>query len=398
MAAEPESTPGRPAFRRTLFYVAGFDPERPSKYHALYREHAPPAAALSGAGVEVGALDRKSKLTQTWRVVWTGADGARTETEHVFLYWSDVVRAVWAPYGIGFLFAIWRALAVCYASGLMRRLAREKSTFYFTMLLPAAISTLYLALFALAIFGLGAAAAHLTRGLDWPWKLLAALPLLLVFTIVPIWRRIDERVHVAWLARCVMAVVRPPQNVVAKYQDRAHAFGDLIVQAAASDVDEVLVVGHSIGAQIAAQALGHASRALSDEAKVSLLTLGSAIPVYAMTAPDPVFRRDLAALEAATAIPWLDISSPGDAACSARLHPLAGAGLAEGERPARRSPRFHAVLSPARWRAVRRNALDLHFQYLKSHDRSGGFDFFQLTAGPGRLSTKLNAAWPGGAA
>jgi hypothetical protein len=51
----------------------------------------------------------------------------------------------------------------------------------------------------------------------------------------------------------------------------------------------------------------------------------------------------------------------------------------------RLSPRFPKILDPAHYRALRRNRLALHMQYLKPADRAGRYDLLALTAGPQTL-------------
>ena len=53
------------------------------------------------------------------------------------------------------------------------------------------------------------------------------------------------------------------------------------------------------------------------------------------------------------------------------------------------SPRFHTLFESARYVQLRRDKRRMHLQYLMSGEMPGGYDFFDLTAGPGRLKERV---------
>jgi len=77
-----------------------------------------------------------------------------------------------------------------------------------------------------------------------------------------------------------------------------------------------------------------------------------------------------------------------------KAEPVAALGLTG--RPADIRPvRFSAMLSPERYRRIRRNFFRLHSQFISPNDRRGRYDFFMLACGPFRLEQL--AASPTGA-
>ena len=129
---------------------------------------------------------------------------------------------------------------------------------------------------------------------------------------------------------------------------RQEAFARLLVDAVRQPGwDEILIVGHSMGCQLAVRALGQAVRLDPMFGKrgtpVSLLTLGKSFPLYSMMTDDPAYQRDFEALIEARHIPWIDITSRPDPGSAGHVHPLIGLGLGvPSDRPVRRTPRFHA--------------------------------------------------------
>ena len=61
MSGEAKLTETPPVRRRTVFYVAGFDPKGPAFYHDIYRREAPLQAAINGMQITVGERARRGK-------------------------------------------------------------------------------------------------------------------------------------------------------------------------------------------------------------------------------------------------------------------------------------------------------------------------------------------------
>ena len=388
-ATDPGDRAGVRVRRRRLFYVAGFDPASPRKYHALFIEQSARQGELTGARFAVGPMEPRGELATAWTVQAEHADGARVEVDYVFLHWFDIVRSVWPKDGAALYLAAWRALIDYYRSGIMRLALKQARVVYITALSPVVVGSAYLLLCAIAVAALASAGAITALALGWPWPIGTAPPLLLLLGTPWLWRRLDKLLPVGWIGRGMVCMTAAARGEIPALDARAEAFAHQLVEALGEPGwDEILVVGHSMGGQLACGALGKALQldtAMGD-GRVSLLTLGSLIPLYSMTSHDPVFWRDLRTLKQAAGVFWLDITSPSDPGSTGAIHPLAGLGLGEPEdRPVRRSPRFH-LLMPESYRRLRQDPLGFPFQYLMATERSGGYDYFRLTAGPDRLT------------
>jgi pimeloyl-ACP methyl ester carboxylesterase len=166
-------------------------------------------------------------------------------------------------------------------------------------------------------------------------------------------------------------------------------------------VDEVLVVGHSSGAMLAAsvvaRALARDPSLLDQDGRVALLTLGQCIPVLSYQPEAAAFRRELASLRAAAELAWIDMTAPPDGCCFALMDPteVCQDGLLDEARsdggPKRLSPRFAQSFSSQRYRSIRRDKYRCHFQYLMATERPAAFDYFTVTAGPLRLVDRFAA-------
>jgi hypothetical protein len=378
-----------PVRRRKVFYVAGFDPASPRRYHAIFEAEAAKQAAVTGVAIAVGPLEARGDLAGGWSVA-AAYDGRPVEVDYECLRWNDIVRAHWSPEAMLFPDA-WRSLLAYGRSGILGLGWREAKLLVVASVMPVVASSLFLLLYGLAVWGLCVAAGAVATGQGGPaW--VRFLPLALLPFAPLAWRQVDRLVPLNWLIRGMVFVSRARTGAHDAIETRCGLFGDRIRTAAREPGwDEILVVGHSVGAQLAARALGKAlalDPALGREGpRVGLLTLGQLIPLYSLSLADPAFAADLRALAEARQIAWLDVESPADAGSVCGLHPLTGLAIAPAPgRPTALSPRFHRQMSRPAYDRLRRRPLDFHFHYIKAMEVDGDYDFFRFIAGPDALS------------
>lgn len=381
-----------PVRRRRLFYIGGFDPASVRKYYGIFTAEAPKQAVLDGASLQIGELEDRGDLAAGWRVdARYGPDQVFTDYE--YLRWHDIVRSLWPRDDPRLFLGAWTSLIAYFRSGIMSAAMRSSPLIALASALPAIWSAVFLLAYAGAVAGACFGGAAIARAVGWPAWAGALPPLLLALPLFVVWRWADRFVSMAWLARGMICVVKAAGGGCPDLDLRCEAFARRLVAAdLAGDADEILVVGHSMGAQLAGQAI---AKALAADprfgrrgARVNLLTLGQLIPFYSLLTRDEGYLGELRALAGARHIGWLDVTSPADAGSAAMIHPLEGVTPERApDRPVRRSPRFHALLAKANHRALRRRPLDYHFAYLRAMDVAGGYDFFRLTTGPDALVT-----------
>ncbi len=168
---------------------------------------------------------------------------------------------------------------------------------------------------------------------------------------------------------------------------RMAEFTAQIATALQDDVQEVLVVGHSSGASLAVSIVADLlrdGRVRGAAPELSLLTLGQVVPMVSFLPNAHRLRSDLHDLAAQQAVPWVDVTAPGDGCAFALCDPVSVSGQATADKrwPLVFSAAFTQSLTPARWAALRWRFFRLHFQYLCAFDRPRDYDYFQITAGP----------------
>ena len=199
----------------------------------------------------------------------------------------------------------------------------------------------------------------------------------------------EQRWNTTWLLRIYRFADRWSRAQLPELDQRLDEAALRLRQVLADpELDEVLVVGYSVGSILAvrtlAEALSH--RPGQGEASLALLTLGHCVPLSGLTRGSLAFRQALGQVADAQDLFWVDVSSPTDWGSFALTDPVQLCLGRRGINPrAMTSPRFHTLFDPERYLLLRRDKRRMHLQYLMAGERAGGYNFFDLTAGPQRL-------------
>jgi len=363
------------ALHRLVFFMGGFDPKSPRFYHRLYREAAAhrPASPL-GEQVQVGAREQVSPVLDSWEVHWQAPGEAVLSTQYGVMRWDDIVRRHWPRNLWQALRDYWHVYGRAGAQGMFKRVWHGSRAAFWLALFPLGVSS------ALLLACAAAAWAAVAAGLlEARWALAWVVPVWLL-----LWRGLESRLDSEWLLRLYGFTWFQAQDRVPELEDRIDALADALVQQAAqTEARELLVVGHSTGAMVAASVLARACQKAPwlgvQGPQLSLLTLGHCMPILAWLDNARRFRSELHALAAIPQLTWLDYSAPADWAAFARVPPWLRPGSA---RLLQCSPRFHQSMGPEAYQALLGDRHALHMQYLRAPRLAGGYDPVELTAGP----------------
>src|SRR5262249_8011847 len=110
----------------------------------------------------------------------------------------------------------------------------------------------------------------------------------------------EGKVQMTWLMRSTRFILRQARGQTADLEARPANFARRVEAVLdESEVDEVLVIGHSSGAMLAVSTVARALRRRGDAAggpALSLLTLGECIPMLSYQPGASAFRAELAVL------------------------------------------------------------------------------------------------------
>lgn len=389
--------------RRRVLYIPGFDPMPPRRYRELYRREGAKQAEISGYSL---AQTGSGGDPFSWGVE-TKTEGQPVSARVEVLAWADIVQD---SMDRGILGTYWQLLKTAWiylSTGTLRRLMWLRKGPIIAALYPVVmlVGQFFLAWAAGALAGgllnrgITAALTFVFGGPGWFGALLGnavgwAVMLALMVVVLRGFRALDGRLFAYYLMHDYAFSAGLSGEDRPELIERRAAFADKVADALADDVDEVLVVGHSSGAQIAVSLVAdllRAGRVPANGPVLSLLTLGQAIPMVSFLPWARRLRADLNLLAGSDAITWIDVSAPGDGCAFALCDPVAVTGVTpERQRwPIVLSAAFTQTMSPETWRQLRWRFFRLHFQYLCAFDKPGAYDYFQLTAGPKTLAERF---------
>ncbi len=374
---------------RRVFYIPGYDPIHPRRYRELYRKEGSAQARISD--YQIALSPKKGGGNYGWNVA-AHIDGVDVEAQVDVLVWSDIVRismsnSILATYG-----QLVQTAWVYIASGALWRLMKLRKGPVIAALYPVGMLLLQLLIAALAgkllytgltFFG----------GPAWFKGIVAAAGVGLGWQVLRWFKKQDGKLFAYYLMHdyafgAATRGANPPA-----LETRMTEFGDAIAQALRSDVDEVLVVGHSSGAHLGVSILAdliRAGRVPADGPALAFMTLGQVVPMVSFLRDAHRLRADLRFLSQCEGLTWVDVTAPGDGCAFALCDPVAVSGVAPEDKrwPLVFSAAFTQSLTPARWKELRWRFFRLHFQYLCAFDAPKDYDYFQITAGPHSLAER----------
>lgn len=387
LQAEPQDVA-----RRKVFYVSGFDPLGPRRYRELYRTEAPLQAGISGYEVDVTGRQRGEDGNFRWHARYSRGLN-ESEADFEFLGWDDIVRHSIRPslrYVYGLMF---RTLWIYLSSGAIRAMMRLRSGPLIAGLVPA-----FLMIFYLVYAGLIGLAAGLVLAGPFALPLWLAIPsgIAAASAAMLATRLFEEQMMIYFMVNDLGYSAQEAGRYPEPLSRRLDEFADRIAaEMHGVGYDEILIVGHSSGAQLAVSALARALRRHGHPAgaRVALMTLGQSIAMTSFLPEAHELRADLAELADNQRIFWLDVTAPGDGACFALTDPAAACRVTgrppEAVNPLVLSAAFRRSMAPETLRRYRWRLLRMHFQYLCSFASPTLFDYFAITAGPQSLALRF---------
>lgn len=377
---------------RRVHYISGFDPRGAAYYHRLFREEACKQGSLNKAQIHVGSRSRLNANVTRWEVSskW---DGEPVHTDYQFMHWDDLVRRHWEKKALPLLvqgMSLYLRYIGCGALSRVRQVAPS-----------AALSGIFPLLFYIVCMACAFCTAVLAFGLAiWLGVALwgAFCSMIFVFGLVLffVWS-LAERMGVLWLLRTYLFVFRWGNSQASVLEQRAEEFAaHILKEQKRAPVDEVLLVGHSVGTMVAVQVaalMASAGNLKSGTLEFSLITLGQCIPFLSFIPQASEFRKSLESVSWSSHLSWTDVTIPPDALCFYRVDPLSSleAGCGGSNRPRLAVARIFRMFSGATYSKMRWNKLRIHFQYLMASESPADYDFFLFTCGPLSAEKSLSA-------
>jgi len=368
--------------RRHVYHVAGYDPMDAG---ALYRRFTRQLEVFRRTwNVDASVSAQTGDKCRAWWTVRSRGPNWEVEAVHEALLWDDIVRADFRrPLALRLLKA---AFAYCdlIVTGTMFRYIVANQRYAIFFLFP---------IFSVVLFAVaGWIVARLTTGflgLDGVAAAALGVPLgVAVFLLLLRWpgrRWRVEQLLDDWI--CAHAYIHGERpDIDARLELFAEA---LLAQTRDAALDEIVIVGHSLGAMLVLDVI---VRALARDANfgrrgpaVCVLTIGATIPKFALHPRARAIRRRIAEVAAEPSIAWTEYQSRADTISFYKFDPVSLRRIAEDRldsKPVIRRVQIHDMLLPETFARCRTHVLRLHYRSVMANDRRAPYDYFLMVCGP----------------
>jgi hypothetical protein len=379
---------GKPVAKRLVFHIGGYDPitSHDGAQRRFVREIARFQSTWSVKAVVDSLHDTADQIR--WRVTTAGPDWL-VETDYRLVRWHDVIedfgrRSIGSRISAGIL-----AFLDFVLTGTLWRYLLTNWRYAVFFLFPFVTFALLIA----AAFLIGALAFKISGSIP-----VAALGGLFGFAAVLAgpwrWLRLGDLFDDWIFSR---EYIRYGHSEIEQRLDRVAA--ELVAAASNSAADEILVIGHSLGAVLAVDLLDRALKldpALGrNQTPVTFLSVGSSILKIGLHPKALRFRRMMERLARSRAIFWGDYQALVDPFNFYKSRPMAEMGLASEHEATVRVVRLSRMLNHDIYQRIRFNFFRLHCQFVSGNDMRTSYDYFMLTCGP--VSAKSQTLAPDGA-
>jgi hypothetical protein len=175
--------------------------------------------------------------------------------------------------------------------------------------------------------------------------------------------------------------------------------GQMVAAVNESDADELLVIGHSLGAVVAIDLLDRALKLNPTFGEkgvpVTFLSIGSSILKIGLHGGAERFRAAVGRVARAPGIFWGEYQARVDIMNFYNTSPMAEMSLSTENGPLVRLVEFSQMLERAMYRSIRLRFYRVHCQFVSGNDKRYLYDYFMLLCGP--VSAKCQTMAPDGA-
>lgn len=369
-------------FDRRVYYISGFDPRGARFYHRLFREESKKSTALSGAKIDTGKRKVIDKDVTQWQVdsVWQGQS---YQIDYRVLTWDEVMKFFWVR-------SVWmlilKSIPMYFHHIKIRLFPKFKKAGrgpYFCSIYPLVFCSLSLLLSAIV----GFAAFIALSALFSSFWLAGILAILAACFVVHYAVRLGESLNVWWILQTYYFISNWQENPLPDLEVKLQRFAERIIHDQTENpVDEIILVGHCVGSMLAVDVMAKIISAdyACLNSRLSVLTLGQCIP-YLSYAPKAIhFRQALQQFAYNKIFPWFDMGAIADPLCFQQVNPAMAEGITQIDKtvPYRFTVRPYKMFTAEKYKALKKNKLHMHFQYLMAADIKTDFDYFEIVTGP----------------
>ncbi len=370
--------------RRHVFHIAGYDPVSPLEYYRRFVRQLQIFARTWSVQAEASDLETGAS-NPSWSVRTTGPNWQVDTTFELFA-WDDLVNKDAGGSRIVRLLRASSTYLNLLFTGTLLRYALANARYFMFAIVPLLQAVM------LAIVG-WLVASFLAGRLGWPPILEYAVAAIGTFAILLLfleWPGRRWRIYQAfddWILSLDYIHGKRPD-----LEARLNQFA-MRIAACVRDgkADEFVVVGHSLGATFAIDAV---TRALDVDPELgrrggafSIVTVGATIPKCGLHPAAQQLRDRIGRVLREPSIHWTEYQSRADAISFYRCNPATMKRFTEKTdqlhgKPVIRRLQIKDMLRAETFKKYRLRVLRLHYQFVSANDRRAPYDYFMMICGP----------------
>jgi pimeloyl-ACP methyl ester carboxylesterase len=369
--------------RRHVFHIGGYDPITPERQFERFCRSLSSFEQTWNVSSQTSAISDVSKVSACWDAEAWGPNW-KTRMTFEMLRWDDLILRDSERGMLSRLGQSARALFDFVVTGALFRYFHANWKYAVFFLFPF----LYVALFGLGGAAIAYAVIRLS-GLTGVYAAIAGMGIAAaVFAGLMYWLgprgRINHVLDDAIFSREFLYGQRP------EMEQRIDDFaGRIVERARQADVDEILVVGHSLGAALTLAAV---ARGLKQDPQLGkhgptfcVLTVGATIPKFSLHPKGGRIRQATQAVAGELSIHWTEYQARDDAVSFYRFDPVTlkrvGRDNLDG-RPNIRRVQIHSMMDPASFRRNKHDYMRMHYQFLMGNGQRAPYDYCLILCGP----------------
>ncbi len=365
--------------RRQVFHIPGYDPANPDTYFRRFSYQ----LNIFKLTWNIAATITKPTGPQplSYDIAASGPDW-HVQTTHTIWDWHDVVAAQAAiP-----MLKRWSKAAATYLdlllTGTLWRYL-QSSVRYGLFALSPLLQVGFLAICSWLFAYGGASALGLSGAANFILTVMTGCAL---FAGLLRWqeRRGLQQALDDWIFAREYLLGRQPN-----FKQRLSGFADELAACARdSEFDEIVIVGHSLGATFAIEIVADVLKRYPDishgKTTICVLTVGATIPKFALHPAAQDIRANVATVANDPTIFWAEYHSRGDAISFYKFDPVSLKKVHERlhSSPVIRRTQIHDMLRPETFKLYRYRVLRLHYQSVMANDRPALYDYFMMNCAP----------------
>lgn len=378
----------QPIRKRTVVLLPGFDPRGASHYYKMLSKQFAAYGAREDLEVDFTPRKRWNQYWHRWNIKTKTCD-----VSFMYVEWDDIVRKYWHRGRFKLFLDSCRTYRKYMGSFRFMRgccgLSYSQIGFYYPIVT-------FLLLYTLLMTGMGTAAWFIAKFYHLSASGMFASVAAGVLCAMLLAHKISPRFNAGWLLQIFAFTRKIACESVPEWDSRVPILSaDLAEQLSQDPPDELLVVGHSVGAIKSINLLEEFFKNSTYTGRVSYMAIGQCMQLVSfLEKNDGKFNQSLRSVAENPRLDWVDFTMPSDGACIALQDPVRSSLTPPPNYPSPDSPKFLSPrlmegYSEERFKELKRNHFEYHFQYYYTPDKTAEFEFAAIILGDKPLAARF---------